>query len=85
MKRLPLICLTLFTAIVFSGCLFSRKSSKPKENPDIAASVEATFKQRWVEKRSAELKATGLAPEAALAQAGEEFRTRYGYTGAAGK
>lgn len=85
MKRFLLICLALFSAVGFAGCLFSKKSAKPKENQEISASTEATFKQRWMERRITELKATGLKPEAAEAQASEEFRTRYGYTGAAQK
>jgi hypothetical protein len=85
MKRLLLICLTLFSTTVFAGCLFSKKNAKPKENPEVSASVEATFKQRWLEKRSLELKASGVAPDAAQAQAEEEFRVRYSYISGAQK
>jgi hypothetical protein len=85
MKRLLLICLALSTAIVLAGCLFSKKTAKPKEDPPIAAGVEASLKQRWVEKRISELTASGVAPAAAKAQAEEEFRVRYSYTGAAQK
>lgn len=85
MKRLLPICLTLSCASLFTGCLFFRKSAKPKEDPAIAANVEATFKQRWVDKRTGELKAAGLAPAAAQAQAEAEFSERYNFTSAAKK
>mgnify|MGYP001547494838 CR=1 FL=1 len=85
MKRLPLICLSLFISTAFSGCLFSKRSSGPKENPAIAASVEAKFKVRWLEQREAVLTAGGVTPGAAQAQAENEFRERYSYTSAARK
>lgn len=85
MNRTLLICLPLIGLNVLTGCLFANKSAKPKENPAIAADLDAIIKQRWVEKRSAELAAQGLAPEAARGQAAEEFRVRYRYLGAAQK
>jgi len=85
MKRTLSICLILSCASLFAGCLFSRKNAKPKEDPSIAANIEATFKQRWVDKRTGELKATGLAPAAAQAQAEAEFSERYNFTGPAKK
>jgi hypothetical protein len=79
MKRSLSICLALFGPIMFTGCLFSRKPAKPKQDPSIAANVEATFRQRWVERRGLELKAAGLAPAAAQAQAEEEFNARFSF------
>jgi len=82
--RPSLLCLGL-TALLTTGCLFSKKSSQPKENPAIAGSVEATFRLRWIDKRTAELAAQGKAADAARAQADAEFRERYVFTGTAQK
>lgn len=82
--RLPLLCLATVTLLT-GGCLFSKKSSSPKENPAIAGSVEETFKVRWVEKRSAELVAQGKAAEVARAQAVAEFQEKFAFTGSAAK
>lgn len=73
-QRLLLTGLCL-TALLGSGCLFSKKT--PKENPAISSSVEEAFRVRWVEKRAAELVAKGTAAEAARTQADAEFRERY--------
>lgn len=83
-QRLFLTCLCL-TAILTSGCLLSKKSAQPKENPSIAGSVEDSLKVRWLEKRGAELIAQGKSPEAARSQAAQEFNERYPFTGAAQK
>jgi hypothetical protein len=83
--RLPLLCLAAAAALLTGGCLFSKKSSTPKENPAIAGSVEETFKVRWVEKRTAELVAQGKTAEAARAQAVAEFQERFAFTGSAAK
>ncbi len=85
MNRFLLICLSCLGLAVSSGCMFSKKTAKPKENPAIAAEMEADFMQRWVEKRSAELAAQGLKPDAAHAQAVAEFKVQYSYTTAAQK
>lgn len=85
MKSLLLTGLALIAVNLFSGCIFSKKSAKPKENPAMAAELEESFKVRWVEKRSAELVAQGQTPEAARTAATEEFRVKYGYTHAAQK
>jgi hypothetical protein len=68
------------TALCFSGCLFSKKNSRTKENPAIAADVEESFRRRWVDKRVAELTAQGSAADAARTRAEAEFRERYGFT-----
>ena len=82
MKRLLSILLVLpLTAL--TGCFHTKK--KPKENPAVATEIEEGFKQRWVEKRGAELMALGVRADLARQQTIEEFRDRYGYTHAAGK
>jgi hypothetical protein len=85
MNRTLLIALSLLSLNVLTGCLFSKKAAKPKENPAIAAELEASFMQRTVDKRVAELTAKGMTPEAARAQAVNEFRAQYPYTSAAQK
>lgn len=57
----------------------SRGRSKEKISSTPAAEMEASFKQRWVEKRVAELTATGLGPEMSREKAIVEFETQYGY------
>jgi hypothetical protein len=84
MKRL--ISPFLIVALLLSpGCLFSKKSKKVKENPAIAADTDQNFRQRFLDKRVAELTAAGQSAESAHRQADEEFRARYGYTSAAKK
>jgi hypothetical protein len=86
MKRLaPIACLALLLA--GTGChLFSKKEpATPKEKPDIASQVEADFMQRWIDKRTGELVASGSTPAAAHDRAVAEFRTQYSYTEAAQK
>lgn len=88
MKRLLPLCLTLSLGLALTGCSLLRRNpnhKKTKENSAIAATTEADFKQRWIGRRSAELKATGLTPEAAQAQAEQEFNLHYSFTSAAKK
>jgi len=85
MNRSLLICLSCLGLAAFPGCMFSKKASKPKENPAIAAEMEAEFMRRWVEKRAADLATQGLKPDAAHAQAVAEFKVKYSYTTAAQK
>jgi len=68
-------------APLFTGCSTWRK--KPKETTAISAQTEQSFKERWLEKRGAELIGQGLAPEVARNHAVQEFRQLYEYTGAA--
>ena len=82
MKR-ALPCSLVLISICFTGCLGIGGKSKPKESNAIAAGVEEDFKQRWIEKRGAEIMAKGVSPDIARAQAIEEFRLNYGYTKAA--
>lgn len=75
---LPIFVLTLL--VVFStGCNLFRKNKKPKENPNIAAQVEADFRERWVDRRVEELGATGVDAATARTQALNEFQERYPY------
>lgn len=84
MKR-SLIFVLLLPVAFLIGCKHSNKKPKtPKENPEVASEIEESFKQRWVEKRAADLMALGLRPDLARQQAINEFRVRYGYTHAAG-
>lgn len=71
--------------ILSTGCSHFKKSQKPKENPAIAADTDENFRQRFVDKRAAELVTQGVAADAAKTQATEEFKARYGYTSAAKK
>ena len=86
MKR-PLLFLLLPFLAFLAGSSHAKtdKPKKPKENPAIASQVEEEFKQRWIEKRGAELMALGLRPDLARQQAIDEFNDRYGFTHAAGK
>ncbi len=59
------------------GCSLFSKKARAKESTAIAGEVEATFRQRWVDKRAGELVAQGVAADAARAQAGREFDERY--------
>ena len=79
MTKTLLTVVLVSTLVLATGCLFSRKSNRPKESSAISSEVEATFHQRFLEKRVAELTAQGVAPEAARAQAEKEFRDRYGF------
>lgn len=74
----PLLTAILAAVVVAtSGCSFFRKPNRPKESSAISAEVEATFRQRWMDKRLAELKAQGVAEDAAKAQAESEFQARF--------
>jgi len=63
--------------VATSGCLFHRHRHK---SPAIATETEATFEQRWVAKRQAELQASGVKDAGeARRQAIDEFRKKYTY------
>jgi len=81
MKLKPSIVLALAALVLCSagGCNLFRKSKKPKDNPAIAADVEAQFRQRWIDKRVAELTGQGKDATAARRQAEDEFREHYSY------
>ncbi|MBI5688548.1 MAG: hypothetical protein HZC55_00515 [Verrucomicrobia bacterium] len=65
--------------VATTGCSLFRKSNRPKESSAISSEVEATFRQRWLDKRIAELTAQGVAAPAARTQAEQEFRDRFGF------
>ena len=85
MKRLGLICLTVCCLGALTGCMFSKKSAKKRSEATTVADMEQDFRQRWIEKRTAELTSPTVNAETARAQATAEFKTRYGYTNAAGR
>ncbi|MBC7368783.1 MAG: hypothetical protein H7343_18565 [Undibacterium sp.] len=78
-KSLPLLLLFLSGLSLTAGCFHFGKNAKPKENPAIAAELEESFRQRWIEKRAIELGTKGMAPDLARAQAIEEFKTKYNF------
>jgi hypothetical protein len=84
-KRPFLSALLALSAVLAGGCSALKKPAKPVENPSIAGATEDSMRQRWIDKRTAELVAQGGAPEAARAQATQEFREKYPYMGAAQK
>lgn len=63
-----------------TGCLFSKKSERPKETSAIASENEELLRKRWVDKRASELTASGTAAEAARVQAESEFREKFGFS-----
>jgi 1,2-phenylacetyl-CoA epoxidase catalytic subunit len=65
--------------------MFWKKSAKTKDESAISVETEDSLKQRWLEKRTAELVAQGLTAEAAKAQALDEFKAKYSFTAAAKK
>jgi len=71
--------LVISAATLSSGCLSSSKK-KRGEDKSIPLAVEQALKDRWTEKRSAELVQQGLAPYAAQRQAEAEFSKKYSYT-----
>jgi hypothetical protein len=79
----PLLPILLGTTVLLTGgCnLFSRnKEAKPKETNAIASEVEAGFRQRWIDQRSAQLVTQGSTAEAARTQATNEFNERFAFT-----
>lgn len=79
LKPTLLLFLVVSFAVAGSGCSFLKKSKKPKQSTELASEVEGDFRQRWVEKRVAELTAAGTDATAANTQAESEFREKYPY------
>ena len=76
-----LILLGLAAALpFFAGCSIIKK--KEPALP-ITVQTEQSLRDRWIEKRGAELIAQGKTPSEAQRQAVQEFRERFGYTNAA--
>jgi len=65
--------------------MFSSKKNPaaPKESKTVAVDVEKDFMHRWIDKRTADLAATGRAPDDARAQAVAEYKVTYSYTATA--
>jgi hypothetical protein len=80
-KSTTLICLAMLVLGSASGCNLFRKSKKPKQNPAIAAELETDFRQRWIDRRAAELTAQGMEGPAAGEQAVKDFSERFPYVG----
>lgn len=74
-----LLTLLVASLALSTGCSLFRKGDRKKESSAIAAEVEATFRRRWIEKRTAEIVAQGVAAEAARVQAENEFRERFAF------
>ena len=79
MTRLLFLTLLVTSALLSSGCLFSKKSRTPKESTAISSEVEEGFRQRWVDQRTSQLVAQGTAAPTARTQAAGEFRERFGF------
>ncbi len=81
MKLKSLFLATVLPVVLLagSGCHLFGKSKKPKDNPAIAAGVEADFRQRWIDRRTTELVGKGTESTAARTQAEQEFREAYPY------
>ena len=78
-SRILLTCFALLTLGSAAGCQFWRKDRKPKESSELASEVEASFRQRWIDQRVAQLTAQGEAPDYARGQAAREFDERYDF------
>ncbi|HWL16623.1 MAG TPA: hypothetical protein VNR00_13530 [Opitutus sp.] len=77
LKSTLLLALGVLVLMPATGCNLFRKSKKPKENPNIAADVETNFRERWMDRRVAELTAQGVETAAAHEQATIEFREKF--------
>lgn len=79
MTRTGLLLALALVAALNGGCFLRRTPKPPKESTHIASEVEATFRQRWVDQRVAQLKAQKVPDDAARTQAEAEFREKYEY------
>lgn len=77
MIKRVLLCLLAVSALISSGCLFSRKSGKSKENTALATETEKEFRVRWIARRVSELAPQGVTGAAAQQQAEQEFHDKY--------
>jgi hypothetical protein len=80
--RFPLFILATALAVMGTACHII-KPKAPKEDPNVAIQVEAGFRQRWIDKRVAELTAAGTDATAARQQAAKDFSVTYSYLRAA--
>jgi hypothetical protein len=79
MFRPLLLTAVICAAALGNGCLFSKKSNRPKEGSALASETEEAFRQRWLQQRTNELVAQGANAEAARSQASTEFRERFAF------
>jgi hypothetical protein len=79
LKHLSFLVLSAGVLLGSTGCHLFGKSKKPKANAAIAASVDADFRQRWVERRVIELTGQGKDAVTARSTAEAEFREKYAY------
>ena len=82
-KPFLLFC-ALLAAVLSAGCLHFKKNATPKDTT-ITGEVEAPFRQRWIDRRAAELVAQGKSADTAHAQAADEFNEKFGAIGTAPK
>jgi len=85
MKRLVPFVLSA-VVLSSSGChMFSKKKNPaaPKESKTLASDDEKDFMQRWIDKRTNDLVAQGMAAKAAHDQAVAEFKATYTHLKAA--
>jgi hypothetical protein len=80
MTKHLLLTAAVIALALSTGCMFSKKSGKPKESSAIASENEETLRKRWVDKRMSELTAQGTAAETARLQAEQEFRQKFGFS-----
>lgn len=75
--RLLLSFLLVALTLASTSC---RSAKQPKEPALTASEMEASFRQRWIEKRVSELAPAGQNQAAARAQAEKEFSERYDFS-----
>jgi hypothetical protein len=81
MKRLVPVALAL-ALLANVGCHMFSKSKNPaapKESGTVAADDERDFMNRWLDKRTADLIASGTPTWSARGQAVAEFKAKYAY------
>jgi lipoprotein NlpI len=64
---------------LLSGCSVFKRD-KARQETQITAEVQETFRKRWVDKRTADLVAQGTAADAARAQAERDFAATYDFS-----
>lgn len=80
MFRVALSLLLASLAVSSSGCLFWKKKPHAAKPSYQCADLEASFKVRWLEKRTSELTAEGKTAAEAAARAEQEFAQQFAYT-----
>ncbi|HOD47598.1 MAG: hypothetical protein BWX86_02614 [Verrucomicrobia bacterium ADurb.Bin122] len=84
MPRAVFFLLAATVAVSASGCMFWKKKNKPAKPSYAVSELETSFKARWIEKRAADLVASGTNAAEATRMATEEFDGKFAYTKAAG-